>query len=333
MRQFFLGFLVVVLAIGTSPESILRLSPSIEPAFARGGGRGGGFSRGSHSRPSGARTRPSASRPAQARPRPSGPSSGQRPAAAQRPTKPAEAAAKPATRPSQPSVGSGQGPKRPDTGLPGANRPAGARPSTRPVGDRQPGARPPGNRPPGAGNRPPNWRPPNSRPPNYRPPYHSPPYYRPPHYRWGSYYWGPRWGWFFTAAIVGSTLVYVTTLPEDTDCQKVVDEGETLYLCDGVLYRATYYKDEKVYEIVSDSPEQAAQEPTSVVGLAVTTPLTSGAIVRDLQNRLVGAGYDVGGVHGVYGEGTQTAVEWYQYDNELGSTGVIDAETAAALGF
>jgi len=127
--------------------------------------------------------------------------------------------------------------------------------------------------------------------------------------------------------------VYVVNLPSDQECEKIVDDGETLYLCDGVLYRATYYQDDKVYEIVSDDENQPAVEPTSVVGLALTSPLTSGAIVRDLQNRLVGAGYDVGGVDGVYGEGTVSAVEWYQYDNELESTGVVDAETAAALGF
>lgn len=104
-------------------------------------------------------------------------------------------------------------------------------------------------------------------------------------------------------------------------------------MCDGVLYRATFYQDDKVYEIVSDAEGEAATEPTSVVGLSLTSPLTSGEVVRDLQNRLVGAGYDVGGVDGVYGEGTVSAVEWYQYDNEIDSTGVVDAETAALLGF
>lgn len=171
------------------------------------------------------------------------------------------------------------------------------------------------------------------RPPGYRPPYYRPPYYRPPHPSWGNYYWGPSWGWFFTAAVVGSTLVYVTSLPSDKNCQTVKDGGETLYLCDGVLYRSTYYKDEQVYEIVSDAPGEAPTEPATVIGLSVTEPLTRGEVVRDLQNRLIGAGYTVGTVDGVYGTETQAAVEWFQYDNELEVTGTIDAETAALLGF
>lgn len=110
-------------------------------------------------------------------------------------------------------------------------------------------------------------------------------------------------------------------------------DGETLYNCNGVLYRSTYYQDEQVYEIVSDDPEAEAAEPNSVIGLGLTDPLTQGEVVRDLQNRLVGAGYDVGTVDGVYGSGTANAVEWFQYDNELEVSGVIDAATAEALGF
>jgi len=134
--------------------------------------------------------------------------------------------------------------------------------------------------------------------------------------------------------LVGSTLVYVSNLPEDKECQKVVDNGETLYLCDGVLYRATYYENEMVYEIVSDpTGEDASAGPTSVVGLSLTDPMTRGDVVRDLQNRLVGAGYDVGGVDGVFGTGTRDALEWYQYDEELEVTAVVDSATAESLGF
>lgn len=128
-----------------------------------------------------------------------------------------------------------------------------------------------------------------------------------------------------------STLVFVTDLPSDKDCEKVVDDGETMYLCDGVLYRSTYYEDERVYEIVSDPPDAA--EPETVVGLALTEPMTQGAVVKELQTALIGAGYDVGTADGVYGSGTETAVMWYQYDNGLESTGVVDVQTAELLGF
>ncbi|WIY25189.1 peptidoglycan-binding domain-containing protein [Parasedimentitalea psychrophila] len=195
----------------------------------------------------------------------------------------------------------------------------------RPVGSRPPGHRPPGYRPPG-------YRPPGYRPPAYRPPYHRPPYHRPPHYHYGPYHYNSGWGWFFTAAIIGSTLVYTTSLPSDKECEKITEKGETLYLCDGVLYRSTYYEDEKVYEIVSDPPAEQGQ-PQSVVGLGLTSPFTRGETVRELQNRLVGAGYDVGSVDGVFGSGTESAVMWLQYDNGLDSSGVIDPPTATLLGY
>lgn len=351
MKQFFLSILIFALAVGTSPESVMRLSPELDAAFAGPrGGRSGGMSRGSHgSRPSGARTRPSsrpASRPSSrpaTRPstRPAQPSTRPATKPANRPsTKPAtRPSTKPANRPAskpanRPSAKPGQPGNRPPGARPPGSRPPGARP---PGGNRPPGARPPGSRPPGArppGSRPPGYRPPHSRPPGYRPPHHRPPYYRPPNYRWGNYYWNSSWGWFFTAALVGSTLVYIDSLPSDKDCQKVVEDGETLYLCDGVLYRSTYYEDEKVYEIVSDATDDSAPtEPTSVVGLSLTDPYTRGEIVRDLQNRLVGAGYDVGNVDGVFGNNTDSALQWFQYDNDLESTGVVDTGTAEKLGF
>jgi peptidoglycan hydrolase-like protein with peptidoglycan-binding domain len=133
--------------------------------------------------------------------------------------------------------------------------------------------------------------------------------------------------------VVGSTLVYVTSLPEDDNCQKVQEDGETLYLCDGVLYRATYYQDEQVYEIVSDAEEEAAAEPTSVIGLGLTSPMTRGQVVRDLQNQLVELGYDVGSVDGVFGSATEAAILWVQYDNGLEQTGFVDRATAEVLGY
>ncbi|SHK30780.1 Putative peptidoglycan binding domain-containing protein [Shimia gijangensis] len=132
---------------------------------------------------------------------------------------------------------------------------------------------------------------------------------------------------------MGSTLVYVANLPSDKECQKVQDQGETLYLCDGVLYRSTYYQDEKVYEIVNDSPEEAAAGPQTVFGLSLTDPMTRGDVVKEFQQRLLDQGYDVGTPDGVFGSSTEAALQWFQYDNELEPTGVVDAETAKLLGY
>lgn len=128
-----------------------------------------------------------------------------------------------------------------------------------------------------------------------------------------------------------STLVFVTDLPSDKECEKIVDGGETMYLCDGVLYRSTYYEDERVYEIVSDPPDAA--EPETVLGLALTDPMTRGAVVKELQTALIGVGYDVGTADGVFGNATETAVMWYQYDSGLEPTGIVDVQTAELLGF
>ena len=129
-------------------------------------------------------------------------------------------------------------------------------------------------------------------------------------------------------------MVYTNSLPVDQQCNKVIEDGETLYLCDGVIYRSTYYQDEKVYEIVSDPVSGTGTgEPQDVVGLGMNDPLMRGEIVKDLQNRLVEAGYSVGGVDGVFGTGTETALMWYQYDNGMDATGFVDPATAVALGF
>ena len=56
-----------------------------------------------------------------------------------------------------------------------------------------------------------------------------------------------------------------------------------------------------------------------------------GREVSDIQNRLVQLHYDVGGVDGVFGHGTETAVKSYQRDNNLESDGVVGAQTYRAL--
>ncbi len=258
MRKLVIAITVAALAIWASPERVVQLSLGFDTAEAKRGGRAGGYKARPHRPPSGAKTRP---RP-QTRPaaRPSS-----RPATrpATRPsTRPAtrpsnRPSTRPATRPNRPEVGNRPG-ARPPGSRPPATRPpkpvppiAGRPPGTRPPVARPPVARPPGGRPPGW--RPPGWRPPHHRPPSWRPPPYRPPYYRPPHYYWGTYYYYPRWGWYFTATVASATLVYILTLPRDQECEKIEMQDETLYVCDGVLYRPVYYKDELVYEIVSDA--------------------------------------------------------------------------------
>ncbi|MEM6354529.1 MAG: peptidoglycan-binding domain-containing protein [Pseudomonadota bacterium] len=207
-------------------------------------------------------------------------------------------------------------------------------PGTRP---RPPGYRPPGYRPPGY--RPPHWRPPVWRPPAYRPPFA-----RPPHWRWGTYYYYPRWGWYFTAALATSTLVYVVSLPEDDDCEQIVSDGETMYVCDGVLYRSTVYRDEQVYEIVSE-PEEVVDTGDADGGggvserfvapdgvLQLTSPRIRGDDVLALQRELSARGYELGTPDGVFGPATDRALRSFQEDSELPPSGVLTEQTAAALG-
>lgn len=123
----------------------------------------------------------------------------------------------------------------------------------------------------------------------------------------------------------------MTSLPSDDGCQTVKDGTETLYVCNGVVYRPTYHQDTQVYEIVSPAEEEMA-ESQSMIGLALTSPMTRGQAVRDLQNLLVELGYDVGTVDGTFGTATESALLWVQYDYELEQTGEVDEPTARALG-
>ena len=335
MKQLLFGCLVAALAVFTSPMEVATLSFHVETAeagFGKRGGGGGGRAR-AHRSPGGAkmRARPGGghARPGKARPG----------HAVSRPNKPALKPNRPNAKPNRPNAGNR--PNRPDVGnrpnRPVGNRPgAGNRPGKPGVGHRPVRPRPPiATRPPGY--RPPHYRPPHWRPPAWRPPYYRPPYVRPPHYRWGAYYWYPSWGWYFTAAVAGGTLAYVLSLPEDDGCQRVTLEGETLYECDGVLYRSTLYEDEEVYEIVSSEDESASAPPVSSGGgedelIRLTSPLMRGEQVRAVQLALSDLGYDVGTVDGVFGAGTDRALRRFQSDNGLTPNGIVDEQTAVALG-
>lgn len=60
---------------------------------------------------------------------------------------------------------------------------------------------------------------------------------------------------------------------------------------------------------------------------------SSGSDVRELQNALIAAGYDVGstGADGIYGAKTQAAVTRYQQDNGLAVDGIAGVQTKGSL--
>lgn len=360
MKRLLVLALLAVAVLLFNPAQVLRSDSHHGEAQARspmGGGikgRGGGRMSGAKARPRPNRGARPAARPSRPQTRPARPAT--RPAT--RPTRPSTRPATnrprpPGAKPARPERPVATRPTRPETGVrpqrPGAKptrpeRPATGRP-TRPVAGVRPGrpnrpgmgnrpgrpphVRPPINRPPGW--RPPHYRPPHWRPPSWRPPYFRPPYIRPPHPIWGGYYWYPRWGWYFTAAVAGGTLAYVLNLPDTDPCDQVIVDGETLYVCDGILYRPTVYRDERVYEVVSSQEDAASGE--GITGLLrLTSPRMRGEAVREVQEALVEAGYDVGGVDAVFGPGTDQALRQFQLDNGLEADGVVGDQTAAALG-
>jgi hypothetical protein len=265
-------------------------------------------------------------------------SGGRGPSAGTLPARPPSTARPPSA--SRPPAGQRPGakPTPPIANAPGAvSKPPGA-------GNRPPeaGSRPPGggNKPPNAGNRPPlapgarppGWRPPGSRPPGWRPPAARPPYARPPHWQWGNYNWYPAWGWYFTGVVAGATLAFVDTLPAGVDCATSGYQGESLYQCGDVLYRATYYEDERVYEIVSDATRSGGGSPPAASGpLRLMTPRLRGGEVSALQQALIREGIALN-ADGVFGPATDRALRDYQAQNGLDATGALDEATAAKLG-
>ena len=140
-----------------------------------------------------------------------------------------------------------------------------------------------------------------------------------------------------TAVVAGATLAFVSALPDNgSDCQEYVDQGDTVYGCNGVVYRPTYYQDEQVYEIVSsdeETPKPSTQASNdSDIELSLQSPYIRGDRVRTLQNALIAIGFSVGGgADGVFGRGTDDAVRAFQDWYGLPVTGVVDTETANAI--
>lgn len=69
-----------------------------------------------------------------------------------------------------------------------------------------------------------------------------------------------------------------------------------------------------------------------VLVLRLTTPLTRGTLVRDIQKALKAAGVHPGAIDGIYGPQTVAAVNAFQILQGLVPDGEVGVETAAALG-
>jgi peptidoglycan hydrolase-like protein with peptidoglycan-binding domain len=132
--------------------------------------------------------------------------------------------------------------------------------------------------------------------------------------------------------VAGATLAFVAALPTDGDCSPIYYGDETLYRCDGVLYRPTIYRDDTVYEIVTGAGESARPSPDAVVELQLTSPYMLGEKVRSLQTVLAAIGFDVR-IDGVFGKGTDAAVRAFQEWYGLPVTGIVDGDTANAIGW
>ena len=68
------------------------------------------------------------------------------------------------------------------------------------------------------------------------------------------------------------------------------------------------------------------------VDAAVVKQGSRGAIVTTIQTKLKNWGYYTGGVDGVFGSKTRTAVIYFQKKNGLTQDGIVGAKTAAAMG-
>lgn len=68
------------------------------------------------------------------------------------------------------------------------------------------------------------------------------------------------------------------------------------------------------------------------VDAAVVKQGSRGAIVTTIQTKLKNWGYYTGGVDGIFGSKTRTAVIYFQKKNGLTQDGIVGAKTAAAMG-
>ena len=80
------------------------------------------------------------------------------------------------------------------------------------------------------------------------------------------------------------------------------------------------------------APSHKAAAPAPQAMAPTEPPVVSPALIKQVQSKLKDAGYDkTGSVDGVWGDRTRTAVERYQTDHNLKSSGQLDAATLQAM--
>ena len=283
------------------------------------------------------------------RPRPSRPNNSfNRPVTRPRPTRPTKPFVIPRPRPNRPALVKPLRPNKPVRPAPDQSRPDFVKP-LRPNKPNRPA--PDWNRPdlikplrPVKPGRPPWWR-----PPTWRPPYWAPPFYRPPHWYWGDHFWHKRWGWYYSDYLFDRTVVFIDRRPDD--CEETYFEGERLLYCDGILYRPSYHKDKRIYEIIDPEENTEANVDTTLPStqqeevqttqtievsdgtvLKLQIPRMSGPYVTKVQSALKNDGYVIDDKDGVFGTGTNLAIKAFQIQNSLAPSGDVDSITAQKLG-
>jgi N-acetylmuramoyl-L-alanine amidase len=86
-----------------------------------------------------------------------------------------------------------------------------------------------------------------------------------------------------------------------------------------------------VSQAVTTADEGVCAEQTIAVA-GILRQGSKGSDVKEVQRRLKQWGYYDGAVDGVFGGGTEKAVQYFQRKNGLTADGIVGAKTAAALG-
>ncbi len=66
-------------------------------------------------------------------------------------------------------------------------------------------------------------------------------------------FWSPKSGWYYAHPRRSAAPAFVGALPEN--CAGQYSERETLYECNGILYRKTYMRGVIVYQIITDEDD------------------------------------------------------------------------------
>lgn len=141
--------------------------------------------------------------------------------------------------------------------------------------------------------------------------------------------------------VEGRTYYSPTATPEPTPTPSPTPEPEpTLLLSQGA--------DEPPVNLVTPEPTATPYAPDGIVSDALKAALDSFEVYRvdmergsrdtnalgevhRLQRRLASLNYLEGGVDGIFGGGTQSALKYFQKRNKLAETGVADEQTQRAL--